>query len=53
MRDAIPDHWRVYRAIAAEDPKAAHRAMRRPVKSASEDTTATALNGASVNLRAP
>jgi len=51
-RDAVPDHWRVYRAIAAEDPKAARRAMRHLVKSAFEDTTAAA-NGASVNLSAP
>jgi DNA-binding FadR family transcriptional regulator len=52
-RDAVPDHWRVYHAIAKEDPKAARKAMRQLVKSAFEDTTAVALNGASVNLSAP
>jgi DNA-binding FadR family transcriptional regulator len=52
-RDAVPDHWRVYRAIAAADPAAARKAMRHLVKSAFEDTTAAALNGASVNLGAP
>jgi len=52
-RDAVPDHWRVYRAIAASDPKAARRAMRQLVKFAFADTTAAALNGESVKLSAP
>src|SRR5439155_20353568 len=52
-RDAVPDHWRVYRGIAAGDPKAARRAMRQLVKLAFADTTAAAVNGASVNLSAP
>jgi len=52
-RDAVPDHWRVYHAIAAEDPKAARMAMRQLVKFAFADTTAAALNGTSVNLSAP
>jgi len=52
-RDAVPDHWRVYRAIAASDPKAARQAMRQLVKLAFADTTAAAINGESVNLSAP
>jgi len=52
-RDAVPDHWRVYRAIAASDPKAARQAMRQLVKFAFADTTAAALNGESVKLSAP
>ncbi|MBA2587685.1 MAG: FadR family transcriptional regulator [Alphaproteobacteria bacterium] len=52
-RDAVPDHWRVQRAIAAGDPKAARKAMRQLVRSAFEDTTAAAVNGTSVNLSAP
>lgn len=52
-RDAVPDHWRVYRAIAAGDPKGARKAMRQLVKSAFEDTTAAAPHGAAVNLSAP
>ena len=51
-RDAVPDHWRVHRAIAAGDPKSARKAMRQLVKSAFEDTTAAATNGAGANLRA-
>ena len=42
-----------FRAIAAGDPKAARKAMRHLVKSAFEDTTASAPNGAAVNLSAP
>ena len=52
-RDAVPDHWRVHRAIAASDPKEARKAMKHLVKSAFEDTTAAAVNGTSVNLGAP
>jgi DNA-binding FadR family transcriptional regulator len=52
-RDAVPDHWRVHRAIAAGDPKGARKAMRHLVKSAFEDTTAGAPHGAAVNLSAP
>jgi DNA-binding FadR family transcriptional regulator len=52
-RDAVPDHWRVYHAIAAGDPKGARRAMRQLVKLAFADTTAAALNGTSINLSAP
>jgi DNA-binding FadR family transcriptional regulator len=52
-RDAVPDHWRVYRAIEAEDPRAARTAMRQLVKRAFADTTAAARNGTAVNLSAP
>lgn len=52
-RDAVPDHWRVYHAIAAGDPKGARKAMKQLVKMAFADTTAAALNGASVELSAP
>jgi DNA-binding FadR family transcriptional regulator len=53
MRDAVPDHWRVHRAIAAGDPKTARKAMRQLVRSAFEDTRAAALTGTPVNLSAP
>jgi DNA-binding FadR family transcriptional regulator len=52
-RDAVPDHWRVYRAIAAGDSKAARSAMQRLVKFAFADTTAVAKDRLSVNLSAP
>jgi len=41
QRDPVPDHWRVYEAIAAGDPKAAHAAMTQLVDLALLDTTAT------------
>jgi DNA-binding FadR family transcriptional regulator len=52
-RDAVPDHWRVYHAIAAADPKAARKAMKQLVKLAFADTTAAAINDAPINLSAP
>ncbi len=39
QRDPIPDHRRVYEAIAAADPQAAHRAMAELVDMALLDTT--------------
>jgi len=39
-RDPVPDHWRVYEAIAASDPQAAHTAMTQLVDLALLDTTA-------------
>jgi DNA-binding FadR family transcriptional regulator len=52
-RDAVPDHWCVYRAIAVGDPKGARKAMRHLVKSAFEDTTAGAPHRSGANLSAP
>lgn len=40
QRDPVPDHWRVYEAIAAGDPHAAHAAMTQLVDLALLDTTA-------------
>lgn len=40
QRDPVPDHWRVYEAIAAGDPQAAHAAMTQLVDLALLDTTA-------------
>jgi DNA-binding FadR family transcriptional regulator len=52
-RDAVPDHWRVYRAIEAGDPKAARNAMKQLVKLAFADTTAATIDNTSINLSAP
>ena len=52
-RDAVPDHWRVYHAIAAGDPKAARKAMKQLVKLAFADTTAATIDNASIDLSAP
>ena len=38
-RDPVPDHQRVYEAVAAGDPAAAHKAMAKLVDMAFEDTT--------------
>ena len=38
-RDPVPDHQRVYEAVAAGDPAAAHMAMAKLVEMAFEDTT--------------
>jgi len=38
-RDPMPDHWRVYEAVAASDPVAAHKAMANLVDLAFLDTT--------------
>jgi DNA-binding FadR family transcriptional regulator len=52
-RDAVPDHWVVYRAIEAADPQAARKAMKQLVRNAFEDTTAAALAGKSIALSPP
>ena len=39
QRDPIPDHEKVYAAVAAQDPEAAHRAMTELVRLALLDTT--------------
>ena len=52
-RDAVPDHWVVYRAIEARDPRAARKAMKHLVRLAFSDTTAGARDGKSVNLSPP
>ena len=46
QRDPMPDHRRVYDAIAAADPQAAHRAMADLVDMALFDTTAPATAAA-------
>lgn len=43
-RDPIPDHQRVYDAIAAADPKAAHQAMYTLIDLAFADTTVKSSN---------
>lgn len=45
QRDPIPDHRRVYEAIAAGDPQAAHRAMARLIDMALLDTTTAPRSG--------
>jgi len=39
LRDPMPDHWRVYEAVAASDPAGAHKAMATLVDLAFLDTT--------------